>query len=116
MAGSSRQATLTDTITFKNGTFKSEGADTLSTSSALQIYDGDGTPNLLWDFRNNGDIVQNGNSSINTGNNTLTIDGSNATTSNRKIFVINKPSGEALSLDEDGDLLINGSIKYFLFV
>jgi len=55
--GSSRQATLTDTITFKNGTFKSEGADTLSTSSALQIYDGDGTPNLLWEFRNNGSVI-----------------------------------------------------------
>ena len=31
-------------------------ADTLSTSSALQIYDGDGTPNLLVDFKNNGTV------------------------------------------------------------
>jgi hypothetical protein len=36
-----------------------KGADTLSTSSALQIYDGDGTPSVLWDFRNNGDIKVN---------------------------------------------------------
>ena len=35
-----------------------KGADTLSTSSALQIYDGDSTPNLLWDFRNNGDLLK----------------------------------------------------------
>tara|TARA_R100000900_G_scaffold42058_1_gene34369 strand:+ start:8158 stop:12417 length:4260 start_codon:yes stop_codon:yes gene_type:complete len=56
-----------------------------------------------------------GNRAIDTGNNTLTIDGSNATTSNRKIFVIDKPSGEALSLDEDGDLLINGSIRNSTF-
>lgn len=34
-----------------------KGADTLSTSSALQIYDGDGTPSVLWDFRNNGDLI-----------------------------------------------------------
>ena len=33
-----------------------KGADTLGTSSALQIYDGDSTPALLWDFRNNGDV------------------------------------------------------------
>ena len=33
-----------------------KGDNTLSTVSALQVYDGDGTPNLLWDFRNNGDV------------------------------------------------------------
>ena len=27
------------------------GLDTLSTSTAFQIYDGDGTPNLLVDFK-----------------------------------------------------------------
>jgi hypothetical protein len=37
-----------------NGKTLLKGANTLSTSSALQIYDGDGTPNLLWDFKNNG--------------------------------------------------------------
>ncbi len=34
-----------------------KGSDTLSTSSALQIYDGDSTPAVLWDFRNNGDLI-----------------------------------------------------------
>jgi len=33
-----------------------KGANTLSTSSALQIYDGDGTPNLLVNFKNNGTV------------------------------------------------------------
>jgi len=33
-----------------------KGADTLSTSSALQIYDGDGTPNLLFTFKNSGTL------------------------------------------------------------
>jgi len=46
------------THTGKLGSAKVEikGDDTLSSSSALQIYDGDGTPNSLWDFRNNGDV------------------------------------------------------------
>ena len=51
-------ATLTDTLTIKDGTFKSQGLNTLSSASAFQVYDGDSSPNLLWDFRNNGDIVQ----------------------------------------------------------
>ena len=54
--GTGRIATLTDTLTIKGGTSKFEGENTLSTSSALQIYDGDSTPALLWDFRNNGDV------------------------------------------------------------
>jgi hypothetical protein len=48
-----------------------KGDDTLSTSTALAIYDGDTTPNKLWDFRNNGDIVQGTNAEINLNNNTL---------------------------------------------
>ena len=44
----------------KGGTIQGQtaikGTNTLSTSSALQIYDGDSTPNLLWDFRNNGNV------------------------------------------------------------
>ena len=34
-----------------------KGADTLSGNSALQIYNGDTTPAVLWDFRNNGDVI-----------------------------------------------------------
>ncbi len=41
-----------------------KGADTLGTSSALQIYDGDSTPAVLWDFRNNGDVVLNQNANF----------------------------------------------------
>lgn len=54
--GTNRIATLTDTLTIKDGTFKSQGLNTLSNASAFQVYDGDGTPNKLWDFRNNGDV------------------------------------------------------------
>lgn len=50
-------ATLTDTLTFDGGTVNIQGADTLSTSTAFEIYDGDTTPNKLWDWRNNGDVV-----------------------------------------------------------
>lgn len=41
---------------FLNGHTSIKGANTLSTSSALQIYDGDGTPNLLVNFKNNGTV------------------------------------------------------------
>ena len=36
-----------------------KGENTLSTASALQIYDGDSTPNLLWDFKNDGTLTGN---------------------------------------------------------
>tara|TARA_R100001463_G_scaffold28613_1_gene65535 strand:+ start:535 stop:2169 length:1635 start_codon:yes stop_codon:yes gene_type:complete len=44
----------------KNKTVDILGADTLSTSSAFKIYDGDTIPNTLWDFRNNGDLYVGG--------------------------------------------------------
>jgi len=53
-----------------------KGADTLGTSSALQIYDGDSTPAVLWDFRNNGDIVQGVNSIYNFNGKILNFDAS----------------------------------------
>lgn len=52
--GTNRIATLTDTLSFKSGTLKIEGADTLSTSNALQVYDGDTIPNELFSVKNNG--------------------------------------------------------------
>tara|TARA_Y100001938_G_scaffold143057_1_gene215252 strand:- start:6227 stop:7516 length:1290 start_codon:yes stop_codon:yes gene_type:complete len=42
--------------TTPSGKLTVEGADTLSTSSALQVYDGDSTPNLLMTVKNNGTI------------------------------------------------------------
>ncbi len=41
---------------FQGGETLIQGADTLSTSTALSIYDNDTTPSLLFDVRNNGDI------------------------------------------------------------
>ena len=51
-----------------------KGDDTLSTSTALAIYDGDATPNKLWDFRNNGDVVLGQESTIDLDDNKLTFD------------------------------------------
>ena len=56
----------------KNKTVDILGLDTLATSSAFRIYDGDSTPNLLWDFRNNGDVHINQNSVFDLGGNNLT--------------------------------------------
>lgn len=47
----------TENVSLQGETFI-KGNDTLSTSTALAIYDGDATPSKLWDFRNNGDIYQ----------------------------------------------------------
>ena len=61
--GTGRVATLTDTLTFKDGTVNIQGAGT-STDSALAIYDNDTTPNKVWDFLDNGTL--NGNKSKTT--------------------------------------------------
>lgn len=61
--GAGRVATLTDTLTFKDGTVNVQGAGT-STGSALAIYNNDTTPNKLWDFLDNGTL--NGNKSKTT--------------------------------------------------
>ena len=52
-----------------------KGTDTLSTSSALQVYDGDSTPNLLVDFKNSGNVDINANWRANEG--TLKINSNN---------------------------------------
>ena len=44
-------------LTFSGGTTIHEGADTLSSSSHTKFYDGDTTPNLLWDWKNDGSLV-----------------------------------------------------------
>ena len=54
--GAGREHTLTDTVRIKGGTFQVEGLNTLGTASAFELYDGDTTPNKLWDWRNNGDV------------------------------------------------------------
>jgi len=74
--------------------------DSITAISFDNIYTADGTLT--------------GDRTIDTDGNILTIDGS-ATASNDKIFVINKPAGEAFSVDEDGDVLVNGSIKNSTF-
>ena len=43
-----------------------KGANTFSTSTAFEIYDGDTTPTKLWDFRNNGNLIGSGKRITNT--------------------------------------------------
>ena len=65
--GAGREHTLTDTVRIKGGTFQVEGLNTLGTASAFEIYDGDGTPSKLWDWRNNGDLIINQSSKVDNG-------------------------------------------------
>lgn len=48
-----------EVITFANRTAV-QGADTLSTSTAFEVYDNDTTPSKLFEVRNNGDLYTNG--------------------------------------------------------
>lgn len=57
-------------ISFQNRTLV-KGADTLPTSTAFEIYDGDTVPSSLWDFRNNGDVYLGKNSDFNLASNLL---------------------------------------------
>ena len=68
--GTGRVATLTDTLTFKDGTVNIQGNGT-STGSALAIYDNDTTPKKLWDFLDNGTLNLGGDSVINQDSNVL---------------------------------------------
>ena len=65
--GAGRVATLTDSLTFEDGTVNVQGIGT-SGSSALTIYDNDTTPSKLWDFLDNGGIDVNQAVDINTSN------------------------------------------------
>ena len=75
--GAGRVATLTDSLTFKDGTVEIQGIGT-SGSSVLAIYDNDTTPNKLWDFLDNGDIELGGDSSFISNGNGFTIDSSSS--------------------------------------
>tara|TARA_R110000737_G_scaffold108_1_gene672 strand:+ start:9 stop:1925 length:1917 start_codon:yes stop_codon:yes gene_type:complete len=70
--GAGRVATLTDTLTFKDGTVNVQGIGTAG-SSALAIYDNDTTPNKLWDFLDNGNVNLGGDSTVDLGDNKLTV-------------------------------------------
>ena len=53
--GSSPVVTLTDNLTFKNGTVNVQGIGT-STGSTLALYNNDTTPVKTWDFLDNGNV------------------------------------------------------------
>ena len=85
--GTGRVATLTDTLTFKDGTVNVQGIGTAG-SSALAIYDNDTTPNKLWDFLDNGNVsVTKSSSFLLSANKTLKVDGSSNT--NQNVFELN---------------------------
>ena len=71
--GAGRVATLTDSLTFKDGTVNIQGIGT-SGSSALAIYDNDTTPNKLWDFLDDGNVNVGVDSVVDI-NNTLKLEG-----------------------------------------
>ena len=83
--GTGRVATLTDTLRFKSGIVEIEGIGT-SGSSALAIYDGQGTPVKLWDFLDNGNVNLGVDSTINKSTNKISVSGVNV--SNYGIFAI----------------------------
>jgi len=68
--GAGRVATLTDSLTFKDGTVNVQGIGTAG-SSALTIYDNDTTPKKLWDFLDNGNVNVGSDSVINQDSNVL---------------------------------------------
>jgi hypothetical protein len=96
--GAGRIATLTDTLLFKGGSVKIEGADTLSTSTAFEIYDGDTTPFKLWDWRNNGDVYLSKDCKLYTsGNNPFTFSSSKTTSGGA--FVFDRDGGNGNTVD-----------------
>lgn len=119
--GSGRVLTLTDNVTFSGGVTIHEGADTLSSSSHTKMYDGDTTPNLLWDWRNNGDvhfgtsgspisptIEVNGSVTYNfpsTSAGQFIIDGSNQTSSDSILFEVKSPGpSNSFNIDQKGEI------------
>lgn len=87
-----------------------KGDNTLSSVSALQIYDGDSTPAVLWDFRNNGDIIQ-GSADINhdlTGNKRINFLGGRV-----KIDVVASSGTFEFHKNSTKFLEINGNIDLF---
>ena len=73
--GAGRVATLTDALTFKDGTVNVQGIGTAG-GSALAIYDNDTTPNKLWDFLDNGNINLGVDSTFNLDGNSLSFEDS----------------------------------------
>ena len=98
-----------------------QGEDTLSTSTALAIYDGDATPNKLWGFRNNGDlhfgtsgspispiIEVNGSVTYNfpaTSAGQFIVDGSSQTASDSILFEVKSVgTGNSFNIDQKGEI------------
>ena len=100
--GSGRVATLTDTLRFKDGTFEIQGIGTTG-SSALAIYDGQGTPVKLWDFLDNGNVNLGVDSVVDLGNtNNLTIENSGASSN----FQINSSGNGYFLFNRSGGLKV----------
>lgn len=109
--GTGRIATLTDTLTFKNGTVNVQGQGT-STGSALAIYDNDTTPNKLWDFLDNGNVGVNQSSSfLLSANKTLKVDGSSNTSQNlfELIGATNAFGTGAITVGAYGNIEVKGT-------
>lgn len=68
------EVTIDNTFTFKDGELKIEGADMLSTTTVAALYDGDITPNLLYDFKANGDVTVGRDSTWSIGTGSMSFD------------------------------------------
>ena len=119
--GAGRIATLTDTLTFKDGTVNIQGIGTAG-SSALTIYDNDTTPNKLWDFLDNGNVNLGGDRTFDLGGNKLTfeagdtvdggviIDGSNFTGNQDPVFTVLGQVNSSFRINEKG-FITNSEIE-----
>lgn len=112
---SSIVATLTDTLTFDGGTVKVQGANTLSGSTALGVYDGDTTPSLLWDWRNDGKLLYKNGNPLVIGNVLGTILNNNALIAlgagNTVNGVASRVIGNNNNVTGAGNIIVGGSIS-----
>ena len=128
--GTGRVATLTDSLTFKDGTVNIQGTGTAG-SSALSIYDNDTTPNKLWDFLDNGNVNLGIDSVIDVGSNILSFNAGglagdvNYKFEGRSVFKSTNASGSQLIFEgrdstdtrifevrNNGNLYTNGTVGF----
>jgi len=70
------EITIDNTLTFKGGDFRVQGAGT-STGVTLALYDNDTTPNKTWEWLDNGNVSINQNTDFNLNSNLLTFNALN---------------------------------------
>ena len=108
--GAGRVATLTDSLTFKDGTVNIQGIG-ISGSSALAIYDNDTTPNKLWDFLDNGNVNLGGDSTVDLGSNDLSFENGETTLKSSSNFPLIVQNTQSATLGGQGALKILSNVS-----